>query len=122
MELQQTRQQRRAMEREKKKEPTYNMTRTQVEETIRQQTQEQYEEIRSELKNEVARHYTKTIIASMLINLHDLYGFGNKRMVKLLDEFENTLESVLGGYVDVEELVAQCKEEFKIDLIEVTGK
>lgn len=111
-----TRQQIRQIERLKKKNPRYNMTVNQVEQTAKEAINQEYEKIKNDLKDNICHTYTKIIVSCFLMSLHDLYGFGNQRMNKLLANFENTLESVNGGFVSVEDIVEQCRVEFGIDL------
>jgi len=107
------RQMRRQMKREQEKQPQYNMTRTQVVETTKTAIAEQIEQT----KKELSVYYTEVIASAFLINLHDKYGFGKKRMVALLESIGNTMDSVREGKVTVEDLVQICKEEFGIDIV-----
>lgn len=108
-----SRQQRRDIERLQKKKPTYNMTRTQVVETTKTTIAQEIEKA----KKELSIYYTGVIASAFFINLHDKYGFGEKRLKTLLMAVGNTMDSVTAGTVTLEDLVQICKDEFDIDVL-----
>ena len=108
-----SRQQRRDIERLQKKKPIYNMTRTQVIETTKTTIAQEIEKA----KKELSVYYTGVIASAFFINLHDKYGFGEKRLKTLLMAVGNTMDSVTAGTVSLEDLVQACKDEFDIDVL-----
>ena len=48
--------------------------------------------------------------------LHDKFGFGNKRLERLIDEIDKFNEDFNAGLIDPKELIEQLEEETKIKI------
>ena len=50
--------------------------------------------------------------------LHDKFGFGNKRLERLIDEINKFNEDFNAGLIDPKELIEQLEEETKIKKVD----
>lgn len=80
--------------------------------------------ISKQVKNEVLKDVGRELIpfisacmnAAYLITLHDLYGFGGKRLTKILDKVNMQFEALHSKYVTVEEIFKVIEDEVGISL------
>lgn len=102
---------RRRKEGESTKAPTYNINQAQLKATVDREIQERLEEVKHLAINETI----KSLTAAFIISLSDEFGFGIKRMSRLLDKVQNQFECIEAGTVELEDLV-EWVLEFGIDI------
>ena len=95
------RQQRRASG-NKQKQPTYNVTPSQLQAMV-------MERIEGLLVDEVRSATAKTL-AVIVIELHDVFGFGLKRIQQLIAKVNYTLDGIDRGHVSIQDIYEWCKE------------
>lgn len=59
---------------------------------------------------------TNAMIASLVICLHDKWGWGKVRLKRLLDQVNETFDSIDKNYVSIEDLKKVILEETGIDV------
>lgn len=65
------------------------------------------EDERERVKRFVISYYS----AAVAITLHDKWGFGNKRLTRLANQINYVFDSILLGYVDIEDILTAIAEE-----------
>ena len=71
-----------------------------------------------EVERELIPFLSACMNAAYLITLHDVYGFGGKRLTKILDKVNMQFEALHSKYVTVEEIFKIVEEELGICLRE----
>lgn len=94
-----------------KKPPTYNLSQAQLKAIVDKEVQERLEEVKHLAINETIKGLT----AAFIISLSDEFGFGIKRMSRLLDKVQNQFECIEAGTVELEDLI-EWVLEFGIDI------
>lgn len=67
-------------------------------------------------KNKENKEMFGNALTILLWVLHDKFGFGNKRLERLIDEIDKFNEDFNAGLIDPKELIEQLEEETKIKL------
>ena len=99
----------RRIEREQSKaNKTLNMTRESLNGTIKAAREDERERV----KKFIVMYYS----ASVALVLHDKWGFGHKRLTRVVDQINDLFESILLKYVDIEDIRKALKEETGVDL------
>jgi predicted nucleic acid-binding protein len=65
--------------------------------------------------NQLINKVTQQVVASFVVTLHDKFGFGKKRLQKLLREVDNQFQCVSFGQVSLDDLIKICKEEIGVE-------
>jgi phage-related minor tail protein len=52
----------------------------------------------------------RLVAYTMSLALHDMYGFGGKRLNKLLDKATRQIECIAKGYVKLDEIIEEVKK------------
>jgi len=60
------------------------------------------------------QYATSGIYASLILILHDKWGFGHARLTRLLDQVTDQFDSIKTGYVKIDDLKRTIKEELGI--------
>lgn len=75
--------------------------------------------------NEVVEKIKQDVIYSLIVifaeTVHDEFGFGSKRIEKLIQRF-NQKAKCIGDYVTLSDMVNNLKEEYGIDVSDYKGK
>lgn len=99
----------RRIEREKSKaNKTLNMTRESLNGTIKAAREDERERV----KKFIVTYYS----ASVALVLHDKWGFGQKRLTRVVGQINDLFESILLDYVSIEDIRKTLKEETGVDL------
>ena len=67
-------------------------------------------------KNKENKEMFGNALTILLWVLHDKFGFGNKRLERLIDEIDKFNEDFNAGLIDPKELIEQLEEETKIKI------
>ena len=65
---------------------------------------------------EAINHTTSAILASVALVVHDKLGFGQVRTMRLLKDIEDQFDSVLKGYITVDDLKKTVSDELGIEM------
>lgn len=57
------------------------------------------------------------LAAAFMVVLHDKYGFGRKRLQRVIQEVNGTFDSIVAGDISIEDVEQTVLEEFGIDLL-----
>mgnify|MGYP000759659592 CR=1 FL=1 len=68
------------------------------------------------ISNEQRKKNFESALILILWVLHDKFGFGNKRLERLIDEIDKFNEDFNAGLIDPKELIEQLEEETKIKI------
>lgn len=68
------------------------------------------------ISNEQRKKNFESALILILWVLHDKFGFGNKRLERLIDEIDKFNEDFNAGLIDPKELIEQLEEEIKIKI------
>lgn len=68
------------------------------------------------ISNEQQKKNFESALILILWVLHDKFGFGNKRLERLIDEIDKFNEDFNAGLIDPKELIEQLEEETKIKI------
>lgn len=68
------------------------------------------------ISNEQQKKNFESALILILWVLHDKFGFGNKRLERLIDEINKFNEDFNAGLIDPKELIEQLEEETKIKI------
>ena len=99
----------RRIERERSKaNKTLNMTRESLNGTIKAAREDERERV----KKFIVTYYS----ASVALVLHDKWGFGQKRLTRVVGQINDLFESILLDYVSIEDIRKTLKEETGVDL------
>jgi len=86
------------------------------EQRIIEKTMKQFEEKYVEAQLNGIKYATTAMFAVLAINLHDKWGWGQKRTKRLFEQIDETFSAVQGGYVKIEELIELVYDELGIEL------
>lgn len=86
------------------------------EQRIIEKTLKQYEEKYVEAQMKGIKYATNAMFAVLAINLHDKWGWGQKRTKRLFEQINETFSAVRGDYVKIEELIELVYDELGIEL------
>lgn len=90
----------------KQKQPTYNMTQWQVQDIAMKTIQDEI----TKAKKEVLEYTTKTLMAAFCFTLHELEGYGLKRLKRVMEAVDDTFKAVYKDEFKIEELHRKCEE------------
>jgi len=113
------RKQRRAQQKQnkKKKKVERNVSISKKDEQrLIEKTLKQFEEKYVEAQMKGIRYATTAMFAVLAINLHDKWGWGQKRTKRLFEQINETFNAVQEGYVKIEELIEVVYDELGIEL------
>ena len=113
------RKQRRAQQKQnkKKKKVERNVSISKKDEQrLIEKTLKQYEEKYVEAQMKGIKYATNAMLAVLAINLHDKWGWGQKRTKRLFEQINETFDAVQGDYVKIEELIEVVYDELGIEL------
>ncbi len=111
------RKQRRAQQKQNKKKVERNVSISEKDEQrLIEKTLKQFEEKYVEAKLKGIKYATTAMFAVLAINLHDKWGWGQKRTKRLFEQIDETFSAVQGGYVKIEELIELVYDELGIEL------
>ncbi len=113
------RKQRRAQQKQnkKKKKVERNVSISKKDEQrLIEKTLKQYEEKYVEAQMKGIKYATNAMLAVLAINLHDKWGWGQKRTKRLFEQINETFSAVQEGYVKIEELIEVVYDELGIEL------
>lgn len=102
---------RRRKQREADKSPTYNVNQSQVKTLVAKELEQQIEEV----EQLAISMTTAGVTAAFIIALHDEYGFGIKRIEKILDNINLQFEAIEDNYITVEDMIQWCYD-YGIDI------
>lgn len=69
------------------------------------------------IKDRIRHEAVASIVAVFLVNLHDEYGFGAKRLQRLLDKFNATYDCIdTDPSLNIQDFYKLCYDEFGIDI------
>ena len=63
---------------------------------------------------------TELFLGAMCLALRDKYGFGDKRLIKVIEEVKSTIESVADDYCSIDDILKTVSDEVGIDIKEMT--
>ena len=58
----------------------------------------------------------KTVRIGIIASLHDTFGFGEKRIQRVMSEFDKLAEYLMKGWIYWSDIIADIKEKLNIDL------
>lgn len=102
---------RRRAQRGADKLPTYNVNQSQIKDLVTKELEQQMEEV----EQLAISMTTAGVTAAFIIALHDEFGFGIKRLEKILDNINSQFEAIEGGYITVEDMLEWCYD-YGIDI------
>lgn len=73
------------------------------------------------VRQDAIKFASDCMIASFVISLHDEFGFGPKRMKRLLEKVNLQFDCVEAGTVSLEDLAEWCNENYGLDLRKKLG-
>ena len=112
------RKQRRAQQKQNKKKVERNVSISKKDEQrLIEKTLKQFEEKYVEAQMKGIRYATTAMFAVLAINLHDKWGWGQKRTKRLFEQINETFNAVQEGYVKIEELIEVVSDELGIELV-----
>lgn len=79
-------------------------------------TAEDLKRIYEQTKATSIKYTVSAYSTALAIVLHDKYGFGEKRLKTLLAQVEDTFDSIVQGYVSIDELKKTILEECKVNI------
>lgn len=59
---------------------------------------------------------TSALFASLALVLHDKWGWGHVRVIRLLGQIDEQIDAIRGGYLSIDDVQQTVFEELKIDL------
>lgn len=62
------------------------------------------------IRKEVLQYATTRTIAAFVVALHDVEGFGHKRLKRVLEKVNTEFECVDAGMVTLDDLLSMCTE------------
>ena len=62
------------------------------------------------------KYATSGLCAAFVMIMHDKFGFGTSRLMKVLNEVSDKFDSVQRGYMSIDDLRQTIKEEFNIEI------
>jgi len=65
---------------------------------------------------EATAYAVRGLSAAFMVVLHDKFGFGRQRMQRVIQEVNSTFDSIVAGYISIEDVEQTVLEEFGIDL------
>lgn len=93
-------------------EDNYNLTKPQVVDITRKTIDKEIEQA----KKETLDYAVRVSAAVFLMSVNQLYGFGSKRLIRIMEKFNQTFECINAGTVDVNDFIQHCSEEFGIEV------
>ena len=69
------------------------------------------------IKKECTNNATNYAIILLLSVMHDKWGFGKKRLARILSQLDDLADSISRGYVRLEDLRVMIEEECKIQVM-----
>lgn len=105
----------RASRRKKKKREPISIDKMN-ERIILEKVNEVYKEQIEQAKIDGISFATSAIMASLAINLHDKWGWGQVRVQRVMDQVQETFDSITLDYVSVEDLKKAVLEDLKINI------
>lgn len=69
---------------------------------------------------EMLQSSTELFLGAMCLALRDKYGFGDKRLIKIIEEVKSTIESVSEDYCSIEDILKTVSDEVGIDIKKMT--
>jgi hypothetical protein len=61
-------------------------------------------------------HATKALLACFVMTMHDKWGWGHKRLTRLLDQVNDQFDSVLKEYVSLDDIIQEVKDKLGVDI------
>ena len=62
------------------------------------------------------RESIHNIMACFLMTMHESYGFGRDRLLRLRDKMQSEFDAIVAGNVSVEEIAGYLKSELDLDI------
>ena len=62
------------------------------------------------------RESIHNIMACFLMTMHESYGFGRERLLRLRDKMQSEFDAIVAGNVSVEEIAGYLKSELDLDI------
>ena len=69
------------------------------------------------IKNECTENATNYAILLLLSVMHDKWGFGKKRLSRILSQLDSLADGISGGYVNLKDLRTMIEDECGIVVI-----
>jgi hypothetical protein len=95
---------------------TYNVS----EDQVRDITQREMEEHLANIKKDVIKWISDCMLASFVIAMKTQYGFGVKRMTRMLDEVTRQFDAITDGSITEVDLL-KCAEDYGIKITDNGG-
>lgn len=72
--------------------------------------------IEQALAKQVISYSTNAMIASFVLSLHDKWGWGQVKLKRLLEQVDDTFDSINKDYVSIEDIKKVILDEIGIDI------
>ncbi|MCU7521972.1 MAG: hypothetical protein HF312_17285 [Ignavibacteria bacterium] len=105
------------------KTPTYNFNKEQLESIVQDKTQRDIQRAKEEATQDALNFAANGMIAAFSLALHDHFGFGNRRLRKLMDKVNRIFDALDydGADMSIDDLLNLCKEVTGIDVKSEVG-
>lgn len=107
---------RRGREEKKNKTATYNFTKEQLNTYVLKEVDKIRDDIQEEVRADSEKAVFEMLIGIPVLVLHDRFGFGRGRITKFVKHVLNQVDSVDGGYYNLQDLRQTIFEETGVSL------